>query len=420
MKNVLHETIVREFKEKVRFNSELILRTEAWQSQVQADNGICLESAIALDNIQPGLLNKLPRASFTVVPGRTNYEIALESSDNIIIRAAKAIIQAFKDFIERIFGWFKERFGSKKRVNPDVITEVITKESVAGVFEFFDKYPEVIETFISGKNVNEPLLAGLKGGKLLESYFHLKAMDTLMPATTKNIQAIVNDGFGIAKTSDIKNLIFSYNSFSGAITNFIAKDCTVVKLLTTEPDTVANDLNAVRNGHVKLKIRADGSSELLVVALLKIIQVDGKAALTVRNDVQNVFKDFKKFEAFYDQKTSMEITKISFDEVRDAADNLTKRLGSAPTCGWVTAKIQTCVSELFAMADLIKCISDDCDKYAKAVIQSQIDERREVLVLVEALKKSPRAEPGDLKGLEKSINNINSDLKNLEDALAGK
>lgn len=418
----LFQELNGDFTRVVQFQADIITRAEEWRDVAKSRQGINRDGAIALESIVPGcLFKKTPVASYTEAVSRTNYDFALESSDNIIVRAAQAVIQAFKDFIGRLWGWFKEKFMDKKTVNPDASIEIIEKESTKDLYEYFDKYPEIIDKWMSENSVDMQLHAGLKGGRLLASYYHTLMMQALKGATTKNIEAIVHNGFVTVDVKEIKDLIFSFNVYIDKLQEKV-KEYKVE--IIRDPKIVAGvdaTLQAIRDKHIDMASSIGGKKRgpAVLPMVQKTIEA-GKSPVGETAAVQKVFEGYKKFADFYDHKTSMELGKYSIDDLSKQCDELTEKAKVAIDITPVIPIVQNALREAMLMMMIIRDITNQCDAYAKAMTNGLLTQHRTTLLMLAELKKSPRAEPGDINGMAKTEKRLNEEIDDLERALQGK
>lgn len=426
-----------DYRRVMRKQIGVIIAAEEWRDAITDKGGVCLENAVALESMFPGeLSSKAALNTFTVSTSRTNYVMALESSDNIITRAVTAIINAFRDFFSRIVGWFKQMFAGKPKCNPAAASECVSKPVGSDIYPYMDKYPGIVTDYL--KSIHEDLAphAGLSGGKLLESFFHSAMVSQLQDKTTLNIVHVVEDTIPGITTAGLKSIIVSFASYVDQITATM-KEARVggsLNMATQHQNNgnkgpipnLTNALKEVRAKFIKLPMTVgDGNVKLDLTTSTDIVLkgvTDGSAVAVVsgkRNVVEDTFANITKFYSFFDTGNAKAYTDITLDKLQDEVDkaiDYMRAAGNAQSVSEIPG-IQSIMQDALVLLSIMKRIGDQCNGYAKAHIDGLIGRHKAMLALLAMVEKSPIALPADVRGMAKTKSDIETTIKSLEKSL---
>lgn len=406
----------------------VIIAAEEWRDAIADKGGVCLENAVALESMFPGeLSSKAALNTFTVSTSRTNYAVALESSDNIITRAVTAIINAFRDFFSRIVGWFKQIFAGKKRCDPTAGIECVSKPVGADIFAYMDKYPGVVTDYLT--HIHEDLAphAGLAGGKLLESFFHVAMMEHLRPVTTGNIVAIVEGNLPGISVTDLKQLVTNFGSYVEQLTDVVKKTTRGQAVwIAGHSGGLADALKEVRAKFIKLPMWVGTNNKNLELTTGPGLVLNGLktgAVVVAKNGTTDpaeiAFANITKFYSFFDTGSAKSFKDISLTELEKEMNALITMMGKMGTqeAAAEIPGLQATLQDAFVMLNILNLAETTCVSYAKAHVNGLLGRHKAMLALLAMVEKSPIALPADVRGMAKTKSDIETTIKSLEKSL---
>lgn len=369
--------------------------------------------------------------------------VALEGPFSVVAGAFKAIIDAFKNFIARVVGWFKERFGGSSgggkvvhtKPKAEVVEKILKDKGGSAEERFFDllyALPEEEGIAYCKSVVTDEYKARDKTGLdslykeddpngYYRDYLELELAHKLSMVMTPTLKiAIWSEGAtdpAFPQIYKYKELAERLNLYTVHVYQAIGRAGeNATSFLVGEVDTLIKSFSGYK---VKLGDRSDNTTETDYATQLKNMRERDTAGLTpnMKSDLMNggvrLHHNLARLSLFYTAyvATADILSKHSLD--KDSADFIKKAEKNTELTRLIPI-ITDAVSTQMAVAEMLRVLADSALATMKAYTSNNILHARDQLGLIGRVLSSDTASKECKELATRAQKAIESDLADSE------